>query len=99
MKKESTTKQATKATTKTVSTTRRIKKSKTGRPPRYKNIFLFIRLYVRAAFLGFRRGKSTQTENHALIKIEGLNERKEVNYYQGKRVVYIYKTQKGFRVI
>ena len=58
-----------------------------------------IRLYVKATFTGFRRGKTTQNENQALLKVEGLNERKEVNWYLGKRVVYIYKTKNGFRVI
>ena len=56
------------------------------------------RLYLRAAFLGFRRGKTTQNENQALVRVEGLNDRKEVPYYQGKRIVYIYKTKHGFRV-
>jgi large subunit ribosomal protein L35Ae len=49
--------------------------------------------------LGFRRGKTTQNENQALLKLEGLNDRNEVSYYLGKRVVYVYKTTKGFRVI
>jgi len=48
--------------------------------------------------MGFRRGKTTQNENHALVKVEGLNDRKEVSYYQGKRIVYIHKTKKGYRV-
>jgi large subunit ribosomal protein L35Ae len=53
---------------------------------------------MRATFLTFRKGKTTQSENQALLKIEGLNDRKEVPYYLGKRVVYVYKTTKGFRV-
>ena len=58
----------------------------------------YFRLYVRATFLTFRKGKTTQNENQALLKLEGLNDRKEVPYYLGKRVVYVYKTTKGFRV-
>jgi ribosomal protein L35AE/L33A len=88
MKKETSTKKPT-TTTKTVSTKRTIRKSNTGRPPR---------LYVRATFLSLRRGKTTQQEKHALLRIEGLNDRKEIPFYQGKRVVYIYKCSKGFRV-
>jgi large subunit ribosomal protein L35Ae len=53
---------------------------------------------VKAIFTGFRRGKTTQNENQALLRIEGLNDRKEVNWYLGKRVVHIYKTKHGFRV-
>jgi ribosomal protein L35AE/L33A len=53
---------------------------------------------LRATFLGFRRGKTTQDENHALLKIEGLNDRNEVGYYLGKRVVYVQKSKNGFTV-
>ncbi len=85
---KSTTK-ATKTTTTTVES-KNVKKSNTGRAPR---------LYVRATFLGFRRGKSTQNSNHALLKIEGVKDRSETRYYMGKRVVYVYKVKNGFRVI
>ena len=61
----------------------KIRKAIIGKPPR---------LYLKGVFTGFRRGKTTQDENHALIKVEGLNSRKEVAYYLGKRLVYIYKT-------
>jgi len=53
---------------------------------------------VRATFLGFRRGKSTQNSNHALLKVEGVKDRVETRYYMGKRVVYVYKVKNGFRV-
>ena len=56
---------------KKVSTERRFRKAIIGKPPR---------LYLRGVFTGFRRGKTTQDENHALVKIEGLNSRKEVSY-------------------
>ena len=68
---------------------RQVKKSDSGKPPR---------LYLRAVFTGFRRGKTTQNERQTLLKIEGVNDRKEVPYYQGKRVVYVYKTKKGIKV-
>ena len=54
---------------------------------------------MRATFLGFRRGKCTQNENHALIRVEGLKDRKETRHYLGKRIVYVYKTKHGFRVL
>ncbi|MCQ2818261.1 MAG: eL33 family ribosomal protein [archaeon] len=67
-----------------------IKKPQTGKPPR---------LYLRGVFTGFRRGKRTQDENHALVKIEGLNSRKEAHFYLGKRIVYVYKTKNGIKSI
>ena len=75
---------------KEVKTVKRIRKSIIGKPPR---------LYVKAIFSGFRRGKRTQDENHALVHIEGLNSRKEAQYYLGKRIVYVYKTKNGYKTI
>ena len=68
---------------------RAVKKPNTGRPPR---------LYLRAIFSGFRRGKTTQNENQALLRIEGVNDRKEAPFYFGKRVVYVYRTGNGIKV-
>jgi len=68
----------------------KIKKPVTGKPPR---------LYVKATFSGYRRGKSVQNENIVLVKIEGLNSKKEAHYYLGKRLVYIYKTKRGYKTI
>jgi large subunit ribosomal protein L35Ae len=68
---------------------RPVKKANSGAPPR---------LYLRALFSGFRRGKTTQNENQALLRIEGVNDRSETPFYQGKRVVYVYRTSNGFRV-
>ena len=47
----------------------------------------------------FRRGKRTQDENHALVRVEGLNSRKEASYYLGKRIVYVYRTKHGIKTI
>lgn len=68
---------------------RPVKKANSGKPPR---------LYLRAVFSGFRRGKTTQNENQALLRIEGVNDRKEVPFYLGKRVVYVYRTTRGIKV-
>ena len=57
------------------------------------------RLYVKAIFSGFRRNKVWTLNNQALLKLEGVNDKKETQYYLGKRVVYIYKTKSGFKTI
>ena len=41
--------------------------------------------------MGFKRGQRRQHQNQALVRIEGLNDRKDVPYYLGKRVAYVYK--------
>ena len=50
-----------------------------------------VRLWVKSVFLGFRRSKVQQNENQALLKIQGVNDRKYASFYFGKRVAYIYK--------
>lgn len=68
-------------------------------------ILTFIyRLYAKAVFTGFKRGKSTQHEQFALLKIKGVNDKKDTSFYFGKRVAYIYKAKQEvnntrFRVI
>ncbi len=46
-------------------------------------------------FVGFKRGKRTQTEQFALLRIKGLADKKDTDFYCGKRVAYIYKTKKA----
>jgi len=50
-----------------------------------------VRLWVRAKFVGFRRSRTTQNMNQALLQLEGVNDCKAAEYYLGKRVVYVYK--------
>jgi large subunit ribosomal protein L35Ae len=54
--------------------------------------FLF-RLYTKAAFVGFKRGKSTQYEQFAHLKLKGVEDKKDASFYFGKRVAYIYKAK------
>merc|ERR1719410_2834205 len=51
------------------------------------------RLYVKGKVLGYKRGLRTQSPNVSLIKIQGVDEKKDVNFYLGKRVAYITKAK------
>jgi large subunit ribosomal protein L35Ae len=50
-----------------------------------------VRLYQKAVFTGFRRGKTTQSSNQALLTIENCNDTAAARWYLGKRVAYIFK--------
>lgn len=73
---------------------------KTTQPVRYVHpppstnasiINYIYRLYTKAVFTGFKRGKTTQAEQFALLKVKGVNEQKAASFYFGKRVAYIFK--------
>ena len=48
---------------------------------------------MKGAFVGFQRGKRTQRENYALVKVQGVEDKKSASFYFGKRVAYIYKAK------
>lgn len=50
-----------------------------------------VRLWTKAKFLGFRRSKVRQNEKQSILKLEGVEDHKNAQYYFGKRVCYIYK--------
>ena len=70
-----------------------------SRKTKKTNVGSGVRLFVKATFLGFRMGKSTQNENHALLRVDGVQDRKDTRFYMGKRVCYVYRTSHGFKVI
>jgi large subunit ribosomal protein L35Ae len=49
------------------------------------------RLYVKGVMTSFRRSKRNQVSNIVLLKLQGVNDKAEVDFYKGKKVCYIYK--------
>jgi large subunit ribosomal protein L35Ae len=49
------------------------------------------RLYVKGVMTSFQRSKRNQTSHTVLLKLQGVNDKAEVDFYKGKRVCYIYK--------
>lgn len=49
------------------------------------------RLYVKGVMTSFQRSKRNQTSHTVLLKLQGVNDKHETSFYQGKRVCYIYR--------
>ncbi|GMH72880.1 hypothetical protein TrRE_jg10974 [Triparma retinervis] len=50
------------------------------------------RLYVKGVHLGFKRGLRNQYNHTSLIKISGVDDKKAVDFYLGKKIAYITKS-------
>lgn len=58
-----------------------------------------IRLHVDGAILGYKRGLRNQYNSTSLIKIKGCDDKKDTDFYLGKKVAYVTKAKDGsFRV-
>merc|ERR1711916_231598 len=52
-----------------------------------------IKLHVNGTILSHRRSKRKQRHQTTLLSLEGVNTKREAEWYLGKRVAFIYKAQ------
>eukprot|EP00698_Gefionella_okellyi_P005280 TRINITY_DN14810_c0_g1_i1.p1 TRINITY_DN14810_c0_g1~~TRINITY_DN14810_c0_g1_i1.p1 ORF type:complete len:107 (-),score=19.86 TRINITY_DN14810_c0_g1_i1:53-373(-) len=55
------------------------------------------KLFTKGTILGYKRGITVQHPQSAIVQIEGVADRKDVDFYLGKRVAYIYKAKKAVK--
>jgi large subunit ribosomal protein L35Ae len=52
-----------------------------------------VRLYQKAVFTSFRRSRTHQWENQALVEIQNCKSKADAKWYMGKRVAYVFKVK------
>ena len=58
-----------------------------------------LRLYFKAIFKGFRRNKVWTINKQVLPKLEGINDKKETQYYLGKRVLFFINQNQVLKLL
>eukprot|EP00007_Cunea_sp_BSH-02190019_P002259 CAMPEP_0174229012 /NCGR_PEP_ID=MMETSP0417-20130205/86_1 /TAXON_ID=242541 /ORGANISM="Mayorella sp, Strain BSH-02190019" /LENGTH=138 /DNA_ID=CAMNT_0015306507 /DNA_START=58 /DNA_END=474 /DNA_ORIENTATION=- len=53
-----------------------------------------VRLYVKGVHVGYKRSLVNQHNHTSLLKIQGVNDRAETDFYLGKRVAFIYRARR-----
>lgn len=53
--------------------------------------FLGGRLFAKAIFTGYKRGQRQQHEKYALLRVEGCKKKKDLQFYVGKKCIFVYK--------
>merc|ERR1711907_566528 len=51
------------------------------------------RLYVKGVVAGYRRALTKQKNHTSLIKIQGVETTADLEFYLGKRIMYMYRTR------
>jgi len=54
-----------------------------------------VKLYSKAIVLGYRRSGRHQQPQFSLLRIQGVKERKDTDFYLGKKVAFIYRGSKS----